>query len=77
MASDSKVKKRIIMFVLLCIILLISMVFIGLLYEKVESLKQEYETLSEKIKNNDSNMSQLSEKDIQNLFDGIEVKNEN
>lgn len=77
MASDSKVKKRIIMFVLLCIILLISMVFNGLLYEKVESLKQEYETLSQKVKSNDSNVSQLSEKYIQNLFDGIEVKNEN
>lgn len=73
----SKGKKRILTFTLLSIILFISLIINGFLYDKIETLKQEHEALSKKLENNSSNISNLSEKDIQNLFNGNEVKNEN
>lgn len=76
MSFKSKFKKRVITLVLLCIILLISLVSNGFLYEKVEKLKQEHENLSKKIENNSSSLP-LSQKDIENLFNRNEVKNEN
>lgn len=77
MDSSTKTKRRMLIFSLLCIILLLNLFLLGSLSIKVESLKQEYQTLSKKIENSNSNISHISEKDIEKLFNGNEVKNAN
>ncbi|QCX33233.1 hypothetical protein FDN13_05685 [Caloramator sp. E03] len=77
MDSLAKMKKRMLTFSLLGIILFLNLFLLDSLIIKVESLKQEYETLSKKIENSNSNISHISEKDIEKLFNGNEVKNAN